>query len=798
MTRWLGDVRDDLWFGWRRMSRDLNGTAAVVLVLASGISLSVAMLAVADTMLRRPLPVRDQERIVVLWGEASGSMRTLPLTRQHFERFRQEARTLQEVAGTLSMGSWAQSVRDGDHTFRANLSPVTGNFFDLLGSKAALGRTLAPDDDYPGAEPAAVLSYSLWRRHYAGNPSVLGRRLELRNSRVVTVVGVAPPGLEYPAGTEIWVPFASLSAGEVVPLGRLSSLATAQQAAAELRASFEREPKTEWRGLRAAAVPLRRLILGEVRPALLLLTAAAALLLMAACVNVSNLLVLRGQVRQQEIAVRLMLGARPGRIIRLFLAESLAFAVLAGLIGAGLAIAIVRVLVAIAPADLPRLEEVGLRGVPLGLAALVGCAAGIASGVMPPVWLSRDFTLLHRGGRTTSAPRGAVFAQRAMVVVQMTLAVFLLFVAGLLGRTLQSLHAIDIGLAIDDVLVVELNLPDKEFASGERVAALYRSLLPRLRALPGVRSAATVNVVPFTGATAGWDGPFVAEGQSSPALVFNLAVVGSEYFETTGVRLRSGRTFDDHDRRDSAPVAIVSERAARLLGIGDGAVGRRIRFGGSPDEWRTVIGVAAETRYRAIRETTPTVYLPAEQFAEVLPLVTTLVVRTDGQPAGAAPSIRDAIVQTDPDVTVLHAAALRDLVSDEFTGARLNAVLLSLFGAGAALLATAGLYSLLAAVVKARRRELAICQAIGATPARLRQMVVVQAVWLCGAGLVFGLAAGLASGRLFGAVLYGVVPNDVYTVGGVIVLLMITAVAAGYVPARRATRPDVIGLLREA
>jgi putative ABC transport system permease protein len=798
LLHWLHDARDDLWFGCRRLSRDLDATTAVVLVLACGIGLSVAMFAVADTVLRRPLPFLDQDRVVVLWGEAGGSMRTLPLTPQHFERFRREPRTLQEVAGTVSIDSWAQSVRDGEQTFSVNLSPVTGNFFIVLGSKAVLGRTLVPDDDHPGAAPVAILSYSLWRGQFAGSPAVLGRRLELRNSSVVTVVGVAPPGLEYPAGTEMWVPFASFSALEVIPLGRLSPQATAQGAAAELRASFEREPENAWRGLRAGVAPLPSLILGEVGPALVLLTVAAAVLLLTACFNVSNLLLLRGAARQQEIAVRQALGASNGRIIRLLLVQSLPLALLGSLIGAWVAMELVRVLVALAPANIPRLEEVRLQGVPLGLAVLVGCAAALGSGVMPALWLSRDVPLLHTGGRNTTAPRSAVLAQRAMVVFQVGLAVFVLFVAGLLGRTLQTLHAIDTGLAVDHVAVVELSLPDKKFASGERVAAMYESLLPRIKALPHVTSVATVNVVPFTGATSGWDGPFVAEGQSSPAPVFNFAVVGAEYFETMGMRVRSGRTFDRNDRRGSAPVAIVSEQAARLLGLQSEAVGRRIRLAGSPGDWRTIIGVAADTRYRAIREAVPTVYLPLGQFTEVMTLITTLVVQTSGRPAAAVPSIREAVVQTDRDVTVLHAAALSDLVSVEFTGPRLNAVLLSLFSAGAVLLAAVGLYSLLAAAVKARRRELAIRQAIGATPARLRRVVVVQGLWLCGAGLAFGLAGGLVSGRLLGTVLYGVAFYDLYTVLGVIALLMITSVIASYVPARQATRPDVIALLRDA
>jgi putative ABC transport system permease protein len=797
LTPWLQDTGVDLRAGCRRLTRELRASAAIVVVLACGIGLSVAMFAVADTILRRPLPVLDQERVVVIWGEAGGSMRTLPLSPRHFERFRHEARTLQEVAGTLSIDSSARAIRDGEQTFRARLSPVTGNFFAVLGSNALLGRTLVADDDRPGAGPVAVLSYGLWRGRFAGNPAVLGRRLELPNSRVVTVVGVAAPGLEYPAGTELWVPFASVPAVEVMPIGRLSPQATAAEAAAELRSSFEREQENAWRGLRAAAVPVSSLIFGEVRPALLLLTAAAAMLLLTACVNVGNLLLLRGIGRQQEIAVRLALGASHGRVVRLLLVESLPVATLGCVIGVAMSIELVRVLVALAPANIPRLEEVRLHGVPLGLAVLVSCGAALGSALLPALWLPRDAGLLQVPGRNTTAPKSVVLTQRVMVVLQMGLAVFVLFMAGLLGRTLAALHDIDTGLAVDHVAVIELGLPERKFGSAQRVAAMYQSLLPRIEALPGVRSAATVSVVPFTGGTAGWDGPFVADGESATPRVFNFAVVGPEYFETMGITIRNGRTFDRNDRRGSAPVAVVSEQAARLLAIGDGAVGRRIRLSASPGDWRTVVGVAAETRYRAIRGAAPTVYLPLEQFPDVMTLITTVVVRTGIGPAAAVPAIRDAVAQTDADVTVLQAAALSDLVSEQFTAPRLNAVLVSLFAAGAALLAAVGLYSLLAAVVNARRRELAVRQAIGATPARMRRMVVSESLRLCGAGVILGLAGGLACGRWLESVLYGVAPYDVQTVLAVVSLLTVVSLAACYVPARAATRADLMMLLRE-
>ena len=290
--------------------------------------MSVAIFTTANTVLRSPLPVRDEQRIVVLWGQAAESMRTLPLTPEHFERFRRETRALQEVAGTVGIDAWPQPVRNGHETFRINLAPVTGNFFHVLGARVVLGRALAPEDDHPGAAPVAVISFPLWRVRFARSPDVLGRRLELRSGRVATIVGVAAAGLEYPTGTDVWVPFSTTWVPEVTPLGRLSPTATAQDAAAELGASFAREPAGTWRGLRAAAVPFPSLIVGAVRPALLLLSAAAGVLLLAACLNVGNLLLLRGTARQHELAVRRALGASHGRIVRLLLGETLPLALI--------------------------------------------------------------------------------------------------------------------------------------------------------------------------------------------------------------------------------------------------------------------------------------------------------------------------------------------------------------------------------------------------------------------------------------------------------------------------------------
>jgi predicted permease len=384
-----------------------------------------------------------------------------------------------------------------------------------------------------------------------------------------------------------------------------------------------------------------------------------------------------------------------------------------------------------------------------------------------------------------------------MVVFQVGLAVVVLFAAGLLGRTLQQLQKIDTGFATDHVAILELSWPEKKFSSPALVAAFYDRLLSRLQVLPDVASAAPVNVAPFTGATGGWDGSFVADRQPGKAPVFNMAVVGADYFDTLGIGLRRGRTFNDADREGSPPVAIVSERAARLLWPGEDAVGKRLRFGDSTGAWRTVVGVAPETRYRAIREPAPTVYLPVRQFLDVFPLVRTMAVRTHGSPSAALPSIRRAVQLADKDVSVLGISGMSDLVAGEFATPRLNALLVGVFGAGAVLLAAVGLHAVLAGVVKERRRELAIRHAVGATPGRLRAIVLGQALAMCAGGVTLGLAASLGGARLLDSVLYGVAGNDARTIAGVVALLAAIAIPACYVPARQATKADTMELLRQ-
>jgi predicted permease len=435
--------------------------------------------------------------------------------------------------------------------------------------------------------------------------------------------------------------------------------------------------------------------------------------------------------------------------------------------------------------------------VSLGLALAISGAAALVSGLLPTLWLSTDVAVaLRASSRSTTSGRSTVAAQRSMVILQVSGAVVVLFAAGLLGRSLARLQGLDTGLATNRVAILELSWPEEQFRTPAQVAVLYERLLSAITAVPGVRSAAAVNVTPFTAATGGWDGRFVAEGSSTTPPVLNMAVVSASYFQTLGISLRSGRAFEDTDRTGSPPVAIVSERVAHLLWPGDNPIGKRIRFAERGSRWWTVVGVAPETRYRALRQSAPTVYLTTAQFVEVLPLIRTIAVRTHGAPGPTLAAMRRAVQQTDRAVAVLDAAELEALVDRQLATPKLAATLIAVFGAGILLLAAAGLYALLASVVRARRQELAIRQVLGATPGHLRSIVLGQSLAMCGLGLALGLAVSLAAGRYLQSVLYGVRAADGLTAVVVTVVLGSVAALASYLPASRAARPDALGLLR--
>jgi predicted permease len=527
---------------------------------------------------------------------------------------------------------------------------------------------------------------------------------------------------------------------------------------------------------------------------------AAALLFVTACLNAAGLIIARTLGWMHELAVRHALGAGRGRLLRQTLIDGGLLAVLAGIVAAGVSAALVRTLVALAPPELPRLEQIGLSARPFGEVAGLTAATMLLVGVLPALWTSSAFEgSLRAGDRSATQTRGRQRAQRALVVLQVALAIVVLTAAGLLARTLRALEQADPGFDAGRVAIVELAWPVDSYRGAARVSSLYGRLTSRLEALPDVAAAAPVNVVPFTGATGGWDGPLTIEGRrTGPPAVVNLAVVGPHYFRALRIGATRGRVFSDADRDGRQRVVVISARVADRLWHGTNAVGRRIAIGRphTSADWWTVVGVVPETRYRAVRTAVPTVYFPVDQFGGPIDMIRTMVVRTVGEPAMVARSIRDAVRQEDPRVVIVSADPMELLLANQRARPRLDAVLLAVFAAGALLLAAVGLYAVLAYTVRQRTRELAIRHALGATPSGLALLVVRQALVTTGLGLALGIGAALSCAGLLRSLLFGVSPADPLTLASVAAILLATGAAASYLPARRAAAADPATALR--
>ena len=710
---------------------------------------------------------------------------------------------LSGVAGTLSSTGWPHAVRDGARPLTLSLAHVTGNFFAVLGSAPILGRALRPDDDVTGAPPVAMISDSLWRRAFGGRAEVIGRRLTVPARNITyTIVGVAAPGLDYPAGAEMWVPLSGIQIPEVVPVGRLAPGVTAAQAAAELSASFQHEPSDDTRRLQATARPLAAYIVGDVKPALLLLSGAAVLLLLIACTNVANLLLIRSSSRARETAIRRALGATRRHIVRQALIESGLMALAAGALGTSVAAALIQLLLALAPPDLPRLAEVRLTGLPIWIAVVVTLATVVLFGVGPAIRASVDVSpSLRTNDRTATASRTARSAQDALVTLQVALAIVVLAAAGLLGRSLQRLEQADTGFSAERLTVAELSWPPEKFESPQKIATLYERLIPRIASMPGVNAAVPVNLRPFTGAAVGWDGWFLPEGRPAQAShpVFSMAVVGARYFRTLGVPLVRGRDFTEADREGAPQVAVVSEAVARMFWQGQNPIGKRIALGGGSkaDDWWTVVGLVGDTRYRVLRGHAPTVYMPYRQMGGASTMVTTIIVRAYGETAASLTALQSAAREIDADVAVVSADRVQDLVANQLKEPRLSAFLLAVFGSGALLLASVGLYTALAYVVRQRLRELAIRQALGASPWRVRVMVLKQALFVAAVGSAIGLTIAVAGGRLIESMLFEISPADPLTLAAAATLLVIRD-ARGVVSGRSGERPAQMWLVLPA
>jgi len=805
-------LRQDFRFALRGLSRAKSFTAAAVLTLALGIAGTILMFALIQGVLLRPLPVHQQDRLIVAWKEVrtSGSAR-YPFGNTEIEGVARASRLLESAAGVDRNGVGRSVVTDDGVAIYANIGLVTGGFFEVLGIQPILGRAFTPGDDNHGAENVIVISSGFWQRRYGRSRAIVGHHVRI-DERPFTIVGVMPPDLDYPTGIEIWRttnsvptdgPFGDAARREVNLIGRMRPGISLEQAASEITALSRRldadAPATGQPDLIPVVRSFVDVVVGDVRVTLIALFVAVGFVLLIATANVANLLLMRGEERRGELAVRAALGAGRGRIVSQVLAESAIVAVLAGLAGFAAAWWSIRGLVGLVPDGLPRLDAIRIDGVVVLFSMAIVFIAALAAGLIPTLSSLRGDLVspLRSGGRGitgSSTTRG----RRMLVITQVALAVTVLTAAGLLIRSVLNLQSVDVGMPAERLVLLDLYLPPAKFAERERHAQFLDEATTQLKALQVISAATPVNILPFL--DRGWDVPRItSEGQSEEQAVanpsLNLESIHPNYFETLQIPILRGRAFTPADRANSPEVAIISEDVAAQLWPRQDPLGKRLKFGGaaSPAEWRTVVGVAATTRYRTLTTPRPTLYLPAVQFQMT---ATNLVVRTSAALELLTSIAGDRLRAVDPDVRLMRVLPFTEMLNRPLARPRFNAFLLSIFGITALLLSAVGLYAVMAAYVRQRSREIAIRVALGATATAVRRFILAEAVRLAGIGALIGLAGGAANTRLLRGVLFEISPLDPWTMMAAALSLVAASALASYLPLRRATRIDPVATLR--
>jgi len=801
-------------------------TAMAVLTLALGIGANTAIFSVVNAVLLRPLPYEQPDRLVALYDAlpALGYPR-VGLSEAEFVRLRQENLSFAELAGWYWIPATLRVVSEPE---RVAAPLCTANFFRTLGVKVALGRDFNAEEELVGKNNVVVLSHAFWRRKFAGDQSVIGRTIDLDGDSV-TVIGVLPASFKAPTElradtrADMWRgfdlrPSNPRRGGQFMSvIGRLRPGATPAQAQAEHHANTRRDagenPKWYPPDILGYLLPLERAVAGDVRLALLVLLGAVAVVLLIACVNVANLLLVRGEDRQKEIAVRAALGASRGRIVRQLLMESLFLAALGGGIGLLLALWGVDALLAISPEDVPRLAETSLDLRVAGFALLISLLTAILFGLTPALRAVKFdlHTTLKEGGRSGAANSRSRL-RRSLVVVETALAVVLLVAAGLLIRSVRELQRVDMGFRPDHLLTMRLTPPGSAYRDTQQIAGLYERLLARIIALPGVVSAAVTDPLPPNGLGNATVVEF--EGRQfdmTPLehLSVDFRTVSVGYFQTMGMRLMRGRLFTGADQEGVTPVTVVNETFARNHWPGEDPVGKRFRYlNTTPDRattpYLTIVGVVADAKNRALADAAwQEAFIPLAQHAATYGGVRrglqqdfNLVVRTTADPSSLAVAAQREARETEREFIVSQVTTMGEILTRAVTQPRFNMILFGGFALLALALGAVGIYGVIAYTVAQRTHEIGVRMALGAQSRDVLKLVVAEGMVLAASGVCAGLLASFALTRLMKTLLFGVSATDPMTFGSIALLLTVVAMLACYIPARRAAKVDPMVALR--
>jgi predicted permease len=803
----------DVRIGLRALRHAPLFTAAAVATLMLGIGANTAIFSLIDAVLLRPLPFPDSQRVMVLWERPPKTVVTASL----------ESRRARNPVAPLVFLDWRERCRSFEAM--AALSPampvglsgfgapiavdgvsVSPDFFRILGVRPLLGRVFDSREDVPHGPAVVVLSYSLWRRQFGGDRSAVGRTVRILDVPH-TILGVMPEGFDLPfEHAELWTPF-SLSRAEAADQGRYLdviaklgpgvSMARARAEIDNVARQLAAERPEANRGWGATLLSLSEQTTGDVRTALWLLFGAVTFVLLIAAGNVASLLMMRGAGRQREIALRVALGAGRVRIVSQLLTESLLLSLLGGLLGVGLAVAGLRAITASLPAlALPRVEGVQINAHVLAFSLALSVLTTLLFGLAPALAFARtDPEAALRSGDRGATRRGGRL-RKVLVVAEVALSLVLLAGAGLLARSFLNQISVDRGFRTDHILTMGMFFAPSRYYDDHRRAGYFDQILERVRALPGVDSASSANLLAMTGIVSGsgvWrlDRPETAPGAEPTA---DFVIVSPQYFRVMGIPLIAGRDIDAHDTMATEPAVIVNQEFVSKFFPGENPIGKRLHL-----NWNVrhgvIVGICARARQTSLAvEPQPTLFLAQAQGPMWFG---TLVVRTRGAaPAVLARSVEDAIHAVDPDQAISDVRSMEQVEAQSVARPRLEAVLLGVFAALAVLLAVVGLYGMLAYSVTQRTREIGIRVALGASQPKLVWGVMADGLGLILAGMIAGLAAALALARLLASLLYEVQPTDPLTFAAVCGVLLVVGLCASWLPARRAAAVDPVSSLR--
>ena len=809
-TERLDAIGRDVRFAARTLRRSPAFTALAAICIALGVCVTTTIFSAVHGILVRPLPYERADELIAVYAQnISRGIRGSNVSYPDYVSWRDANRSF----AALALWTWSSHAFSGDggEAERVEGASITANLLPILGVRPLLGRNFLPEEDEDGKDNVVLLGHGLWQRRFGGDRSVVGRVITV-NGRPHTVAGVMPPRFNFPERGEAWVPFGAprwateerSNRQYAGALGRLKSGVSLQQARADLAAisaSLQRAYPRENVGWGTELTPLRDDLVRDLRRTLLVLAGAVGLVLLIACANVANLLLARGAARQREIAIRVAVGAGRGRLIRQVLTESLVLAAVGGALGAGLSYFGVRLLRLAFPESLPFYMTLELNWPALLFAVAATSVAGLLVGIVPAVRATGvDLNAsLKEAGRGSGAGVVRSRLRATLVIGEVALSVMLMIGAMLLIRSYRALDGADLGFEEHGILSMRISLPNVKYDSPARVAGFYDRLLERTRALPGVESVGAAQGTPFSG----WDVHYglTIEGAPAPRAGeepdTHFQLVTPDYLRTIGVPITRGRGFTAADRDSTAPVGVVNEIFVRQFLHGGDPIGKRVKFSPaeSPSPWVTIVGVMRDYQhYRLPQPMDGAIFLP---MAVDPPLTRTVVIRTAlPDPHDLMPAVRAIIRDLDPAVPAFRVQTFDEVVSRSLWRQRLQGQVFGVFAILALMLASVGLYGVIAYAVAQRTRELGVRIALGATRRHVLALVLGEGVRLTLLGVAAGTLGALALGRVVASLLFGVSPTDPVTFLVVPALLAAVALLASYAPARRAMKVDPLVAMR--